>query len=295
MTGFRKKVRAWLPRPLWVLARRGLSYLSRLHYWGLVLIEIRGDGAAEAAKLYLSALAAPVTALPGLDEWRNPLLLFDARVRIAGTDRFHCRRHADDLFHVLPSGQGAVRDALAQHLHAGGVFVDAGANIGAFTVFGARRVGPKGKVVAFEMMPDTAVQLRRHLELNRLGPLRVIEAALSDSAGGEVVAQMPEGLAGKASIMLDRPGGTAQLARRVRTVTLDHELAGLDRIDVMKMDIEGAEALALAGGRAVLARTGCVIFESRDGNPESDSAARIVAEAGFRLSRLDGNNMIGFR
>jgi len=249
----------------------------------------------DAAKMYLSALAAPVTALARLDAWQNPLLLFDTQVRVGRTDRFRCRRNADDLFHVLPSGQRAVRDALARHLQPGGIFVDAGANIGAFTVFGARRVGSGGSVIAFEMMPDTASRLRDHMELNGLGRVRVIEAALSNEAGGEVVARMPAGLSGQASIMHDRPREDDGQLTRVRTVTLDQELVGVDRVDVIKMDIEGAEALALAGGRSVLARTGCVIFESRNRNAGSDEAARIVLEAGFRLSRLDGNNMIGLR
>jgi len=293
VAAFKESVRARLPRPLWVLARRGWSYLRRLRHWLLVLAEVRGDGPAEALKLWLSALAAPSTALPRLDDWRNPVLLFDTRVRVAG-DRFLCLRAADDLWHVLPSGQGAVRRAIEQHLPPGGVFVDAGANVGAFTVFGARRVGSGGSVIAIEMMPDTTGRLRRHLALNGLEAVRVVEAALSDAAGQEVVARMPAGLAGQASIVQTELG-LGGLELRVRTTTLDEVLEGVERIDVMKMDLEGAEALALAGGRNALSKTRCLIFESWASGEAGQGAAVIAEEAGFRLARLDGNNVIGFR
>ena len=201
MSGLRDRLKMWLPRPVWVLLRRTWNYFRRLGYWALVILEVRGDNLLESLKLYLSAIAAPITALPKLDDWGNPVLLFDTRVRVAGHDRFRCRRNSDDLWHVLPSAQGTVRKALVERLKPGGVFVDAGANIGAFTVLGARLVGPQGRVVAIEMMPDTARRLREHLELNGLGWVHVVEGALSDIGGQDVVAKVPPGLAGQATIV----------------------------------------------------------------------------------------------
>ncbi len=295
MSAFRDWLKSWLPRPVWVLLRRTWSYVRRLGHWTLVLIEVRGDGAREALKLYLSALAAPVTALRGLDEWGNPVLLFDTRVRVAGSDRFRCRRDSDDLWHVLPSGQGAVRKALVERLKPGGVFVDAGANIGAFTVLGARLVGSHGRVVAIEMMPDTVRRLRDHLELNGLGWVLVVEGALSDIGGRDVVARVPPGLAGQASIVRTAVAKDDLIEVHVKTTTLDDVVEDLPRLDVLKMDLEGAEALAFDGGRETLSRTRCVIFEDWGGRGHGRDAAKRVTGAGFELHRLDGNNMIGVR
>jgi len=284
-----------MPRPLWVLLRRISNYFRRLGHWVLVLRELRGDGMGEALKLYLSALAAPVTALPALDEWRYPRLLFDTHVRVGRSDRFHCRRATDDIWHVLPSGQGAVRRALARQLKLGGVFVDAGANIGGFTVFGARLVGSDGHVVAIEMMPDTARRLRENLEVNGLGWVQVIEIALSDVGGQEVIAKMPPGLAGQASIVRADSSMGEFIEIRVKTTTLDDVVGDLPRLDVLKVDLEGAEALAFDGGREALSRTQCVIFEDWGESDHERAAAERVTSAGFKLRRLDGLNMIGVR
>ncbi len=295
MTAFKDWVRRWMPRPLWVLLRRISYYFRRLGYWVLVLRELRGDGMGEALKLYLSALAALVTALPGLDEWRYPRLLFDTCVRVGRSDRFRCRRATDDIWHVLPSGQGAVRRALARHLKPGGVFVDAGANIGGFTVFGARLVGSDGHVVAIEMMPDTARRLREHLEVNGLGRVQVVEMALSDVGGQEVIAKMPPGLTGQASIVRADSTTDELVEIRVKTTTLDDVVGDLLRLDVLKVDLEGAEALAFDGGREALSRTQCVIFEDWGGSDHGRAAAERITSAGFKLRRLDGLNMIGVR
>jgi FkbM family methyltransferase len=292
---FRNWSKFWLPRPLWVLLRRGWAYLQRLGWWVRVLAEVRGDGAGEALKLYASALASPITALRRLDQWGNPLLLFETRVRLAGGDRYHIRRFSDDLWHVMPSGQGAVRAALARHLRPGGVFVDAGANIGGFTVPGARLAGSGGTVVAVEMMPETARRLREHLKMNGLDTVRVVERALSDNAGYEVVAKMPAGLSGQASIVWPGHPQSRFVEARVQTTTLDDVVEGLPNVDLLKVDLEGAEAMAFGGGAAALSRTQVVIFEARDGTDEAREAMGLIVAAGFELHRLDGSNMIGTR
>lgn len=284
-----------MPDPVWIGLRRVWSYLRRLRWWLAVLAELRGETATDAAKLYVSALAAPLTALPRPDRWRDPVLLFDAALRTRDGARFRCRARTDDLWHVLPSGQGAVRRALAERLKPGGVFIDAGANIGVFTVFGARRVGPEGTVIAIEMMPDTADRLRLHLRLNGLDNVRVVEAALSDGSGGEVTASVPARLFGRASIVGGADPGEEWSEVKVRTVTLDEIADGLGAIDVIKMDIEGAEEMALSGARATLDRTGCLIFEDWGRSSDNPGALAIVAEAGLVTSRLDGNDVIGVR
>ncbi len=294
MTSVRHGARALLPRPLWVLLRRVWSYARRLGHWGLIMIQLRGDSVSDTAKLWLSAIAAPLTALPDLDRWRNPQLLFDARIRVAGSGRFLCRRGTDDLWHVLPAAQRALHRALAEVLAPGGVFVDAGANIGAFTLPAARLVGPEGRVVAIEMMPETVLRLRDHARDNGLTNIRVVDAALADAGGHEVIARVPARRAGQASIVRQDFGPGALSEQRVRTVTLDEVTAGLERIDLMKVDLEGAEALAFAGGRDALARTRCLIFEQWPGQADTRSAD-IARAAGFSLSWLDGSNVIGRR
>lgn len=283
-----RSVRAWAKR---TLPPKAVKYGWRLTRWAEVLREVRGDGPAEQAKLLASALAAPVTAALGLGEWRTPVLLLDTRVR-AGPGRFHCRRLSDDLWHMLPSIDMPVREALKAHLGPGAVFIDAGANIGVLTILGARLVGAQGQVIAVEMMPDTAQRLRENLALNAMGWVQVVEKALSDVAGQQVRARMPVGLTGHASIVHDpkAPAGTVEVV--APTTTLDDLTGGLAQVDVLKVDLEGAEALAFKGGRDTLARTRCVIFEARG---HGDDAADGIRSHGFSLSGLGEYDLIGVR
>ena len=120
--------------------------------------QVRGDGPTEEAKLLASAIAAPITAFGDFDRWRHPLLLFPTRIRIAGRNLLFCTPKSDDLHHVVRSGQGAVHDALMRHLLPGGEFVDAGANIGAFTVLGIGRSAARelAEAAEFDLQPWAA-------------------------------------------------------------------------------------------------------------------------------------------
>jgi FkbM family methyltransferase len=295
MPGFKESVRAWAPGPVWTAARGVAVYAGRLRIWLSVLRQVRVSGPVEAAKLYASALCAPVTALRGLDAWQDPYLVFDTLVAVPGTGRFHCRRGTDDLFHVLPSGQKAVREALEATLKPGDVFIDAGANIGAFTLLGARLVGPEGRVIAVEMMPDTAGRLRNHLAINGLDWVEVVEQALSDRAGQELVARAPRLLAGQASIARKTFRTDDLVEHRVRTTTLDDLAAGLDRIALLKVDLEGAEAQAFAGGREMLGRTDAVVFEAWAGSDQGEDGKSGLTGAGFEMRQIDGNNILAVR
>ncbi len=280
MQSLREWARRWLPHWAWVGLRRTWTYLRRLTHWAIVLIRVRGDGPREAGKLYLSALAAPITALPAIDSWRYPMLLFDTRVRAGRSDRFFCRRLTDDLWHVLTGRHGSVSSAMAARLKPGGTFVDAGANIGGFTVSAARLVGPSGRVVAIEMMPDTAALLRDNLARSGIEWVNVVEGALWDRQDVEIVAKMPAGLHGQASIARGFAAGGELIETRVRTLTLDQALGELSRIDVLKFDLEGAEVRAFEGGRESLSRTRCVIFEDWGGREQGREAADWLVEAG---------------
>ena len=73
---------------------------------------------------------------------------------------------------------------ILRHVQEGDVCVDAGANIGYFSLLFAQRVGPSGKVIAIEAAPDTARRLRANLALNdATGIVDVVEAACTPQKG----------------------------------------------------------------------------------------------------------------
>ncbi len=72
---------------------------------------------------------------------------------------------------------------LKQLLRPGDIFVDVGANLGYFSLLGARRVGPEGTVLAYEPVPATFAWLTSNIRLNRCPNIEASQVALSDLAG----------------------------------------------------------------------------------------------------------------
>ena len=141
--------------------------------------------------------------------------------------------------------------AFAALLSPGMTVMDIGANVGQFTLVAAGRVGPNGRVHAFEPTPELATHILSNLELNGLENVTVNEIAVSEVAGRAMLHFAEPGDPGENSIVNLVPGSQAL---EVSTITLDGYVAsrGIGRVDVIKMDIEGAEMPALRGARDLL-------------------------------------------
>ncbi|MGA2053570.1 MAG: FkbM family methyltransferase [Opitutales bacterium] len=151
-------------------------------------------------------------------------------------------------------------------LHAvrrGDFVLDVGANLGEFTELFARLVGPRGRVAAFEPVPPTYAQLT-----SRLRPwprVSTYNVAVSDRPG-EVLLNLPGQDCGQASLRPHHAGsweGTAAVTQhRAQAVTLDQWSgeAQWPHIDFLKLDIEGAELLALRGASHLVKKYHPVIF-----------------------------------
>lgn len=280
---------------LWI-ARKTLGpitrYLQRIGRWAIVLWQVRGNTWRDEFRLVLSAAAAPVTALRNLSVWQDPVLLFDATVRVPGIGVFCVRRHTDDLWHILPWRERDIHYALRDLLRPGDVFIDAGANIGIYAVLASRLVGPTGKVMAIEMMSRTADVLQRHVAINNCSNVEIVERALSDRPGLTLTGRVPTGKHGQATIaQFSRSYGTFE-EEEVRTTTLDELCRGFGHIALLKLDIEGAEERALAGARSMLQRTNRIIYES---HTASEALASAVQQAGFRITLWLGKDRLAER
>lgn len=140
-------------------------------------------------------------------------------------------------------------------LRSGMVFVDAGANDGYYTVFAARRVGSAGKVISVEPSSRERANLQRNLDRNGLRNVQVVTSALG-AAPGTVDLQLAQGIHSGHNTMgaFANEGVVAESTERVRVETLDAVVAnlGITCVDLIKIDVEGAEGNVLAGGRHVL-------------------------------------------
>jgi FkbM family methyltransferase len=147
-------------------------------------------------------------------------------------------------------------------LKPGMVFVDVGANDGYYTLFAAQRVGPSGRVLAIEPSTRERANLERNIARNGLGNVKVVPLALGATCGTAGLRLAQSAHSGHNTLGgFANDGVQAESVEQVKVCMLD-SLAGelaLDRIDVMKIDVEGAEASVIAGAREVLARTQPVI------------------------------------
>jgi FkbM family methyltransferase len=140
-------------------------------------------------------------------------------------------------------------------LRRGGTFIDVGANMGLYTLFAARRVGPDGVVVAIEPSSRDFAILEAHLALNHLMNVHPLKIAISDRPGEADLLIAPENVSGHNTLGYFAYDSVApQGKERVRVERLDDvvQRIGLQRVDVIKMDIEGAELHALHGAKEIL-------------------------------------------
>ena len=167
----------------------------------------------------------------------------------------------------------------------GMTFIDVGANIGYYTLIAARVVGPDGVVHAFEPNPAMRERLADNLRRNRLENVHVRPEAVAQETGRVRFYQSTlEENQGISSIL---PGSGRQEVAEVPSVSLDDFVASLGgrRIDLIKIDIEGAEAQLIAGGRQTLSASDAppLIFEAFD-LPPIESALRAF---GYQVRSLN--------
>jgi FkbM family methyltransferase len=145
-----------------------------------------------------------------------------------------------------------VEAALHEYLSPGATVLDIGANIGVFTTLAASLVGDKGSVVAVEPIPRNIALIERACRSNRFNQVRVIRAAASDRAG-EIELRTHGSTSNSATPAAagERLRAESGATVRVPTVVLDDELVNIDRLDLIKIDVQGMEPRALRG----LART----------------------------------------
>jgi FkbM family methyltransferase len=141
------------------------------------------------------------------------------------------------------------RQFLRQFLQPGMVVVDVGANAGFYTLLSSTRVGPAGRVIAFEPSPRDRRYLESHLRLNRRHNVTVESCALGDHEGAAELFVFDAERTGCNSFHLADTRGARPVTVPVRR--LDDCLAGCPKVDFVKMDVEGAELSALRGAETL--------------------------------------------
>jgi len=150
-------------------------------------------------------------------------------------------------------------NAIAKHLSAGSVFVDVGAHIGYYSLKAAPVVGPGGHVIAVEPNPPTIRELEDNIRASGASAIISVQpVACSDTEATLDLFAAPRRNTGQSSLSKSNASQTGQdvATYHVRARPLDDIIhdTGVSRVDVVKIDVEGAEMLVLKGSVNTLAR-----------------------------------------
>jgi FkbM family methyltransferase len=181
---------------------------------------------------------------------------------------------------------GCVR--IVQTLVKPGWFVaDLGAHIGYFTLLLAKCVGPEGRVFAFEPSPENFAVLRENIALNGYENVHVEQKAVSNKDGTVILRPGP-GTLSSMNAICEKGRGVA-----VEAVALDHWFLSqrLPTLHFLKIDIEGAEDLAIEGMQCVLLDCRPILLLEVHGGRKS-RALVLLQNAGYSLDALGSDGSL---
>jgi FkbM family methyltransferase len=160
---------------------------------------------------------------------------------------------------------------------------DIGANAGFYMLVFSRLVGECGRVIAFEPESDNMCLLRKHIALNKLENVSVVQAAASD-----ISALVGFSLTGGAIGRLEKNSSYLVPTLRLDELLSDGNLA---LPDVIKMDVEGAEVLVLRGAKDFIEKNSCSWIVALHGDEAKNGCLSIFSEAGYILQDLQGGTI----
>lgn len=150
-----------------------------------------------------------------------------------------------------------LRALMRRYLALGGVAVDIGANVGWHTLLMARLVGPNGRVLAVEANPSVRERLSGHLQANHLSSVTIVPSALGDQPGRlRFLAPPVDSLGAGDGHVAGEKDKDSQHIVETEVTTLDSlaEQERLQRLDFVKIDVEGFEWPVLQGASATFAK-----------------------------------------
>ena len=174
---------------------------------------------------------------------------------------------------------------MTRFLSPGTVFLDVGANVGALSMVGARLVGETGQVYAVEASLEVAMVLLANVRHANLQNTFVIPRAVTDASRREHV-MVGHGTSNRFVRPEPIPAKRCNF-EPILTDTLDSMLGHLDRLELIKIDVEGREGSALRGGKELIERTRPAIIAEYHYRSEEYWFADDLIAMGYEVSVLE--------
>jgi FkbM family methyltransferase len=176
---------------------------------------------------------------------------------------------------------------LQRFLRRGDVAADVGANIGAYSMLAASRVGAEGSVVAFEPDPCNIERLRRQIQRNQLSHVHIVEAAVSECVSELFLKAGKDSLS---SVVMSPREGIA-----VDAVSLDSYFESRQPPVYIKVDVEGYEEAVVRGASSLMRRNFPLVWQlelgglgNSYGYSEASICDKLISH-GYQFFRYDPN------
>lgn len=293
------------------LFRKSAASVARLFFWQLEVLEDKLDFLVRTEESRTGLLSRKVDNSLWLLSEKLDTYTHDLKSRIDVLEHklgsmVTCTE-VDGFIIGVPSAEwrvigyhrqrGNMEPGLTRHFRAvvreGMTVVDAGANLGLYTLHAARLVGTTGRVHSIEPAPRTWELLRGNIQVNGLlecGIVQLHKVAVSNYSG-EALLAMYSGTSGHNTLFPEEPPDSMV---PVPVMTLDTLLQKEPHVDVVKIDVEGAEALVFEGMTQLLARSPnvCVLMEFSPGQlaragTEPAGFLKSLSNAGWEIALID--------
>ena len=181
------------------------------------------------------------------------------------------------------------------------VVFDVGANVGLYSLLAAK-ANLRATIHAFEPTPAVVASFQQNVQLNDLENIALNPVAVGKTNG---IASLhtcagADGTNEGMNFVSENGAGDPNPEMAVPVVSLNHycQTRGIEKIDLMKIDIEGGEYDALMGAESLIRRQAikCIFIElaewaaNRNGNSTRD-IKRFLVDAGYQLSQIQGRRL----
>jgi len=166
------------------------------------------------------------------------------------------------------------------------VIYDIGAHVGYYTLISSKCVGDKGIVYSFEPNPQNIFYLKKHIEINKINNVSIIERAVSNFIG-------------TVNFDITSNTSTGKIADKgvpIQSITIDYFVFKNNNNppEIMKIDIEGAELDALKGAKETITKFHPIIFLSLHSGDLYKECKRLLNNYSYKIQEFEDNEIIAF-
>lgn len=189
-------------------------------------------------------------------------------------------------------GEPAVQRALEEYLRPGMTFYDVGANIGFFSLLGAKLVGATGHVVAFEADPEIAARLAENIVRNGFGWAKAEQLAVWCERRSVRFARVDSSRSPDRGHGRVAAGNSGEEEILVDAVSLDDYCGTATAPDFIKCDVEGAEVEVFRGARRLFAEKRPIFLCEMHSDENRETLRRESAALGYRCTDCDQTHVL---